>query len=389
MTGELRRRSPRAGRRSRAPCNGDRTYTAPDGSELVLPGRALLLVRNVGHHMRLDAVRTADGDAAAGGVPRHPRLDGRGAVRPARAGPVLQLPQPAASTSSSRRCTARTRWACRSTCSPPWSRRSSCPPTTIKIGIMDEERRTSVNLEACVAPRGGAGHLRQHRLPGPHRRRDPHRCSRPARWSARTTRSPAPGCRPTRTATSTSRCGPGSPGNAQIGKGMWAQPAGMRAMLDTKGAQPKAGANTAWVPSPTAATLHALHYLETDVHAVQRELASRPLTDRRKLLVAPVLPDAGRRAVRRAEAPRAGDERPVDPRLRRALGRAGHRLLDGAGPRGRRPDGGPGDAAHLQPGDRELAAPRARRRGARCATRSPGWPCWSTSRTPASRATSR
>ena len=69
--------------------------------------------------------------------------------------------------------------------------------------------------------------------------------------------------------------------------------AGMRAMLDTKGAHPKAGANTAWVPSPTAATLHALHYLETDVHAVQRELAARPLTDRHKLLVAPVLPQRG------------------------------------------------------------------------------------------------
>jgi malate synthase len=72
---------------------------------------------------------------------------------------------------------------------------------------------------------------------------------------------------------------------------MWAKPAAMREMLDTKGGQPRAGANTAWVPSPTAATLHALHYLETDVLAVQDRVRRRPLADRRDLLVAPVLRD--------------------------------------------------------------------------------------------------
>ena len=236
------------------------------------------------------------------------------------------------------------------------------PPTTIKIGIMDEERRTSVNLEACIAraaervifvntgflDRTG-DEIHSDFEAGPVVRKDDEKAS--AWLRAYENRNVDVALRA------------GFAGNAQIGKGMWAQPAGMRAMLDTKGAQPKAGANTAWVPSPTAATLHALHYLETDVKAVQDEIAKRPLTDRRKLLVVPVLPDRGARADRRREAPRAGDERAVDPRLRRALGRAGHRLLDGAGPGGGRADGGPGDAADLQPGDRELAAPRAGRRG--------------------------
>ena len=228
---------------------------------------------------------------------------------------------------------------------------------------MDEERRTSVNLEACIAraaervifvntgflDRTG-DEIHTDFEAGPVVRKDDEKSTT---WLQRVRRPQ----RRRRAARRVRRAGPDRQGHVGPARRRCARCSTPRAPSR------RPGANTAWVPSPTAATLHALHYLETDVHAVQAELAERPLTDRRKLLVVPVLPDGGAGLTDEREAPRAGDERAVDPRLRRALGRAGHRLLDGAGPGGRRPDGGPGDAAHLQPGDRELAAPRSRRRG--------------------------
>jgi malate synthase len=291
MTGELTATFAKGDGEVTRTVHGDRTYTAPDGSKLVLPGRSLLLVRNVGHHMRLDAVRTAAGepvleeclDILVSAVAALYDLRGLGRFSNSRAGslyvvkPKMHGPD---EVSLSVDLLADVEQAL------------ELPANTIKIGIMDEERRTSVNLEACVARAAdrvifvNTGFLDRtgdeiHTVfeAGPVIRKDDEKSSTWLR--AYEDRNVDVALRS------------GFAGRAQIGKGMWAQPAGMRAMLDTKGAQPRAGANTAWVPSPTAATLHALHYLETDVHAVQREIARRPLTDRRTLLVAPILPERG------------------------------------------------------------------------------------------------